>query len=97
MADEELFNLDDFQDEEVVEDVNNIVSPNINQENINKSFEKEKKEEQPKENSTKEKSDKIEKEIDSEKDKIDKIEISNFNLEKTDKKENIYQMKKFHI
>ena len=89
MADEELFNLDDFQDEEVVEDVNNIVSPNINQENINKSFEKEKKEEQPKENSTKEKSDKIEKEIDSEKDKIDKIEISNFNLEKTDKKENI--------
>ena len=72
MADEDLFNLEDFQDPEISDNINNISTNN----NDNKISEI-KKEEEQKENSTKENSDKHE--INPIEESPKEIEISKFN------------------
>ena len=79
MADEDLFNLDDFQEPEVSDNNNNISAPKEDKDNENKISEPTKKEEEPKEISTKENSDK--QEITQIEDKTNKIEITKFNDE----------------
>ena len=84
MADEELFNLDDFQDPEVSDNINNTSPVKINQDNGNKIPEEKNKEEEHKEESTKTNSDKPE--IIPVENPSKKIEITKFN-DKTEEKE----------
>ena len=99
MADEDLFNLDDFQDPEVSDNINNISPSKTAQDQDNKISEQKSPEEEPKEISTKTNSDKPE--IIPIEEPKDKFEISKFNdkseKEKTDsqsnKKENIIDSK----
>ena len=53
MADEDLFNLDDFQDPEVSDNINNNSPSKIDQDQDNKISEQKSPEEEPKEISTK--------------------------------------------
>ena len=84
MADEELFNLDDFQDPEVSDNINNTSPVKVDQDNGNKIPEEKNKEEEHKEESTKTNSDKPE--IIPLENPSKKIEITKFN-DKTEEKE----------
>ena len=84
MADEELFNLDDFQDPEVSDNINNTSPTKVGQDNENKIPEEKNKEEEHKEESTKANSDKPE--IIPVENPSNKIEITKYN-DKTEEKE----------
>ena len=84
MADEDLFNLDDFQDPEVSDNINNTSPVKVDQDNGNKIPEEKNKEEEHKEESTKTNSDKPE--IIPVENPSNKIEITKYN-DKTEEKE----------